>query len=196
MYLAFIGDSFVNGTGDNACLGWTGRICANARNLGYNLTYYNLGVRGETSLDIKLRWYKEVSYRLPKPADSRVIFSFGANDTTNIEGKTRVDFEDSQRNLTSILKIAKQEFPVLMVGIPPIADDTEQNQRIARLSKKFAEICLQLNVPYLDVFTPLQTSQIWLSEAAGNDGAHPRDGGYTELANLVQNWSAWLSWLR
>ncbi|MBZ8181960.1 GDSL-type esterase/lipase family protein, partial [Oscillatoria salina] len=157
---------------------------------------YNLGVRGETSLDIKLRWYQEVSCRLPKTADSRVIFSFGANDTTKAEGKTRVDFEDSGRNLESILKVAKQEFPVLMVGIPPIADDIAQNQRIARLSDKFAELCSQLNIPYLDVFTPLQASQVWLSEAIANDGAHPRDAGYTELANLVQNWSAWLSWLR
>ncbi|MEC4892084.1 MAG: GDSL-type esterase/lipase family protein [Oscillatoria sp. PMC 1051.18] len=196
MYLAFIGDSFVNGTGDKACLGWTGRICADACQQGYNITYYNLGVRGETSLDIKLRWYQEVSCRLPKTADSRVIFSFGANDTTKVEGKTRVDFEDSGRNLESILKVAKQEFPVLMVGIPPIADDLAQNQRIARLSDKFAEVCSQLNIPYLDVFTPLQTSQVWLSEAIANDGAHPRNAGYTELANLVKNWSAWLSWLR
>ncbi|HZC55143.1 MAG TPA: hypothetical protein VE396_03730 [Xanthobacteraceae bacterium] len=28
--ICFFGDSMVNGTGDDACLGWVGRICAAA----------------------------------------------------------------------------------------------------------------------------------------------------------------------
>lgn len=28
--ICFVGESFVNGTGDPAFLGWTGRVCANA----------------------------------------------------------------------------------------------------------------------------------------------------------------------
>lgn len=33
MRICFIGDSFVNGTGDPECLGWAGRICVTARKL-------------------------------------------------------------------------------------------------------------------------------------------------------------------
>nr|WP_210404407.1 hypothetical protein [Chroococcidiopsis sp. TS-821] len=52
----------------------------------------------------------------------------------------------------------------------------------------------KLDIAYLDTFTKLQSSTIWFQEAAANDGYHPRAGGYTELANIVQNWSSWLSW--
>jgi len=61
--ICFVGESFVNGTGDPEFLGWTGRVCANVYQKGYEITYYNLGVRAETSRYLKQRWRKEVSYR-------------------------------------------------------------------------------------------------------------------------------------
>ena len=86
-------------------------------------------------------------------------------------------------------------FPVLMVGTAPVVD-LEQNQRIARLSTAFASICNEINVPYLDIFTSLQASDVWINEAIANDGAHPRAAGYAQLAQLVQNWQPWLSWFK
>ncbi|PSM48050.1 lipase [Chroococcidiopsis sp. CCALA 051] len=194
MRICFIGDSFVNGTGDPECLGWTGRICVAAQKQGYDVTYYNLGVRRETSADIKARWLQEVSCRLSPADDGRVVFSFGTNDTTIETDKTRIEFVKSTENTRQILQVAKQRFPVLMVGAPPLLD-TEQNSRTARLLKQFEQICLTKDIPYLDIFTPLQKSQIWLQEVADYDGAHPRAAGYQEIANSVQNWSGWQSWL-
>ena len=74
--ICFVGDSFVNGTGDPECLGWTGRICVNANKKGYDITYYNLGIRRDTSTDIAKRWLQEVSLRLPKEYDGRVVQHF------------------------------------------------------------------------------------------------------------------------
>ncbi len=105
--ICFVGDSFVNGTGDPECLGWTGRICVNANKKGYDITYYNLGIRRDTSTDIAKRWSQEVSVRLPKEYDGRAIFSFGLNDTTVENGKTRVDLKKSVENAYSILSKAK-----------------------------------------------------------------------------------------
>lgn len=191
--ICFVGESFVNGTGDPQCLGWAGRICVNANRKGYDITYYNLGVRRETSSELKNRWLPEVTYRLPKDYDGRIVFSFGTNDTTIEDGKTRIKVEDSIANARSILSEAKQLYPILMVSPPPIADQ-EQNHRISSLSQQFALICSKLNVPYLDVFSRLDKSNIWLNEAQANDGAHPRAAGYQEYAEIVQNWEAWLSW--
>jgi lysophospholipase L1-like esterase len=193
MRICFVGDSFVNGTGDPEGLGWVGRICAAACGKGYDLTYYNLGIRRETSTDISDRWFAEVARRLPKEFDGRIVFSFGVNDTTDENAKTRVAPKDSLANLYSILNRAKQQFPVLMVGPPPVADQA-QTARIVHLSEQFAMICNQLKVPYLEVVTPLQASNLWMSEIANNDGAHPRSAGYAELAQLVQNWTAWMAW--
>ena len=80
-----------------------------------------------------------------------------------------------------------------MINPPPVADG-QHNIRIANLSNDFFQICLELNVPYLDVFTLLKTSENWLQEVEQNDGSHPRASGYSELASLIENWSAWISW--
>lgn len=196
--ICFVGDSFVNGTGDPECLGWTGRICVNANKKGYDITYYNLGIRRDTSTDIANRWLQEVSLRLPKEYDGRIVFSFGLNDTTVKNGKTRVEFTKSIENTYKILSEAKQLYPVLMVGPAPYADteDNQRKQRTADLSKQFALVCHELNVPYLDVFPILSKSNIWIDEARANDGAHPRAGGYAEFAQIVENWEAWLNWFK
>jgi len=191
--ICFFGESFVNGTGDPECLGWAGRICVNANRRGYDITYYNLGVRREISTELKNRWWREVSSRLPKEYDGRAVFSFGVNDTTLGNGKTRVEITESIANASKILSEAEQLYPVLMVSPPPVAD-WEQNQRIADLSKKFALVCNELNVPYLDVFPILEKSNVWMDEVKNNDGAHPRAAGYTAFAEIVQNWEAWLNW--
>ena len=93
MRICFIGDSFVNGTGDPKYLGWTGRVCRAASGQRQDITYYNLGVRGETSADIETRWLSEISCRLPHYCDGRIVFSFGVNDTYFENGKTRVEVE-------------------------------------------------------------------------------------------------------
>ncbi|NWF59322.1 MAG: lipase [Fischerella sp.] len=191
--ICFVGESFVNGAGDPECLGWTGRICVDANKKGYEITYYNLGVRRETSTNLKNRWLQEVSYRLPKEYDGRIVFSFGVNDTTIENGKLRVSLVNSILNTRQILTEAKQLYPILMVSPPPIADE-EQNQRIADLNQQFALICKRLDVPYLDVFDVLVNSTIWMDEVRTNDGAHPRTAGYTEFAEIVQNWQAWKDW--
>jgi lysophospholipase L1-like esterase len=194
MRICFVGDSFVNGTGDPEYLGWTGRICRAARRKGLDITYYNLGIRRNTSADIALRWLEEVSRRLPEECNGRVVFSFGVNDTTIEEGKTRINFQNSIENTSKILTEANPLFPVLMVSPPPVPD-IEQNIRVAELSRQFDSVCRQLGVPYLDVFNPLQASTVWLKEAAANDGYHPGLAGYSELATLVERWCSWLSWI-
>lgn len=57
--ICFLGESFVNGTGDPEFLGWTGRVCAKSQRKGYEITYYNLGVCAETSTYLKQRWKQE-----------------------------------------------------------------------------------------------------------------------------------------
>jgi lysophospholipase L1-like esterase len=98
--ICFIGDSFVNGTGDPLCLDWTGRVCATAITLGYPITYYNLGIRRETSPDIAARWRDECARRLPATIDGRVVLSFGANDTTIEQGQQRLSLDATLRHST------------------------------------------------------------------------------------------------
>lgn len=65
MRICFFGDSVINGTGDDDGLGWVGRVVAQARRGGCDVTAYNLGIRRGTSADVAARWAGEARLRLP-----------------------------------------------------------------------------------------------------------------------------------
>ncbi|HLZ69660.1 MAG TPA: GDSL-type esterase/lipase family protein [Dehalococcoidia bacterium] len=195
MRICFVGDSFVNGTGDPEFLGWTGRVCVAARSAGHDLTCYNLGIRRDTSADIRARWEEETARRLPASEAAGLVFSFGANDTTIEDGRRRVAPAVSLANAATILAGACRRWPVLMVGPTPLAD-AAQNERIGALSRDLAPVCAAAGVPYLPVVEALLAATYWLPEAEANDGAHPGARGYAELAAQVQAWPAWQAWLR
>ena len=187
--VCFIGDSLVNGTGDEAALGWAGRLCAMASASDIFVTYYNLGIRRNTSKDILLRWESECGLRLPGFCDGRIVFSCGVNDTSIENGKMRVDSVESCANVRAILRGARR-YKVLMVGPPPVIDD-EQNERIESLSLAFARETKALGVPYIDLFSALCTDDAYKREVERNDGAHPRSEGYSKMARIIGASPSW-----
>lgn len=191
--IAFFGDSFVNGFGDPDALGWAGRVCAAAIARGHVVTGYNGGIRRNTSADVLARWPDEAAHRLPAEHSRALVFSFGVNDCLVESGLRRVEPAASVANARQILAAAKAMAPTLMIGPPPIAD-ADVNARIVALIPELQAVCRDLSVPFLDVFAALQASA-WVREAAANDGAHPRRGGYQALAALVDRWPPWRAWL-
>ena len=190
--ICFIGDSFVNGTGDGEALGWAGRLCARASTNGTPVTYYNLGIRRDTSIDILLRWESECTLRLPDFCDGRVVVSCGVNDAAIENGKVRVEPGDSCANVRSMLREAER-YNLLMVGPPPVLDD-EQNGRVKELSRAFTEEAQSLNVPYIDLFSALCSDEAYAREVSENDGSHPRSVGYSKMADIVASSPQW--WFR
>ena len=195
MRICFIGDSFVQGTGDDACLGWVGRVCAPLRQHGHDLTCYNLGIRRDTSADIRRRWQREAQLRLPPEHDGRLVFSFGANDCCLEDpGRSvRVPHAESITNAHDILTTAKAWLPTLMVGPLPVGD-TDVDTRVAALSAAFAPLCASIGVPYMEVFHVAAASAAWVSEAVAGDGSHPNAGGYAIVAKAIQRWPSWQAW--
>ena len=187
--ICFIGDSFVNGTGDEANLGWAGRLCNDAHAQNIPVTYYNLGIRRNTSKDILLRWEAESSLRLPESCDGRIVISCGVNDTVIENGSLRVLPEESCANVRDILRSAKK-YKVLIVGPPPVAED-EQNERIKVLSQAFAQEAENIRVSYIDLFSPLESDIQYKQEVTNNDGSHPKSGGYTKIANIISSSPNW-----
>jgi lysophospholipase L1-like esterase len=177
---------FVNGTGNSTHLGWAGRLCIAFSQQAYQVTYYNLEIRGETSTELLHRWQSEAERRLKVGHDNRIVFSFGTNETTVENNKLRVGFTDSLKNARQILSDAKYRYPVLMVS-PPSTADFEMRDRIQKLSENFATICQELEIPYLDVFTPLLSSTTWMTEVTVGNDSYPNIAGCEELAQLIQN---------
>ena len=194
--ICFFGDSFVNGTGDDASLGWVGRACAAARRAGRDVTCYNLGIRGDTTAHVLRRWRHEAEARLLAEHDGRLLFSFGTNDCVAAPDRTgvRVPPADALANAERILTEARAWRPTLMVGPSPV-NDAAADRRIAHLSSGFAALCGRIGVPYLALFDLVAASQTWQREVAAGDGAHPNAGGYAEFADAFMQWPAWREWL-
>lgn len=190
----FFGDSLVAGIGDPAGGGWVARITAACFAAGDPLSTYNLGIRRETSVQVAGRWRAEAALRIPLSSDCRMVLSFGANDTTIEDGAVRVRPERSCEALGTILDEANSlGFPVLLVGPAPV-DEHDQNARIGALTESFAEVCHQRDVPFIPVLEPLEQSEVWMSEVARGDGAHPAARGYEMIAQLLID-AGLLSWL-
>ncbi|WP_067481299.1 DUF459 domain-containing protein [Actinomadura hibisca] len=193
--VCFVGDSFVAGVGDPRHLGWAGRLAARAHAAKLPLTSYNLGVRLQTSADVRARWRAECGLRLRDGDDLRVVFSFGVNDAMHVDGRPRVAPEESAANLATMLgEAATEGWPALVVGPPPI-DDDGHNARTALLDELFAEVCRDASAPYVSVRGPLLGSDVWTHEVRAGDGAHPGADGYDVLADLVEpRWQEWLGY--
>jgi acyl-CoA thioesterase I len=190
----FFGDSLVAGVGDPSGLGWTGRVVAASFATGTPLTAYNLGVRGQTSVEVAARCRHETRARLLCATDTRLVLSFGVNDTTVDVGQRRVEQTDSLGALEEVVgRAARLGVPVLVVGPAPV-DDAEQNCRIQALSVAFSAACAEWGVPFVGVIDALLASDVWREEVSRRDGAHPEAGGYEALAELViaGNWVEWL----
>jgi hypothetical protein len=110
-------------------------------------------------------------------------------------GGVRVAPDRAVANAETILTAAVVWRPTLMVGPLPICD-AAVDRRIRHLSDDFASLCARLRVPYLDVFDLGVASDIWVREIAAGDGVHPNEGGYSVIADAVENWAGWRAWMR
>ncbi|SDE25331.1 GDSL-type esterase/lipase family protein [Rhodococcus tukisamuensis] len=197
--ICFFGDSFVAGVGDPRHLGWVGRVAVESEKRGLALTEYNLGIRMDTSTDVRTRWFGEATSRFPSDLENRIVLSIGVNDTTANGGGTRVDPDTSVQNLTHILDTAAAaRWPVLVVGPPPI-DDREQNLRTAALGERFAAACHTRGVTFVDAFGALADDPVWQgpgkvmsdtrwTATSGRDGARQDTsiGAGTTVSVMIQ----------
>jgi lysophospholipase L1-like esterase len=191
--ICFFGDSFLNGTLDETYLGWPARVCAM---LPHQVTHYNLGIRGNTSVDLEARWQDESARRWKPGTECRLVFSFGTNDASLENGLPRVSASDSVRSARTILTHAKQACPVLFSG-PPAAELEGREPafaRLALLSQRYAELAQELSVPFLDLFALTRDNEDWHAAVQRGDGIHPDAAGYALLATLFRDWEAWQAW--
>lgn len=188
--ICFFGDSFVHGTCDPECLGWAGRVSSKARQAGFDITSYNLGIRRDTSRDILKRWDTECFLRFQVESERYVVFSFGANDMTMENGSLRVPFSESIENFTRIVSTSKTLYNTLVVGPPPVGDP-DQDSRIIQVCNAYSRSSADIGVPYLPVSETLLSNPLWISEIKRQDGTHPGASGYSVLAGLVTSWDKW-----
>jgi len=205
--ICFVGDSITVGSGDTDFLGWPGRACIAETQRGHDVTLYNNGVRGDTTDMIAPRWRRECEVRLPDHVNGHLVFSFGVNDMAEEAGAgIRVPLEKSLANARAILSAAVDWRPTLMLGPIPTIDDMQpyvlpngiayhfQSARAGELSARYAELCNELGIPYLDLFTALSGNDDWAQHQRDCDGVHAVGDGYAIIADALTGWESWRAW--
>ncbi|MBV6700899.1 GDSL-type esterase/lipase family protein [Kitasatospora aureofaciens] len=182
--VCFLGDSFVQGLGDPEFRGWVGRALQAA---APDATAFNLGIRRNTSEDVRLRCRAEVGARILPGADNRLVLSVGANDAMTEDGAPRVGHDRTLANLAALLDGARERgIRTFVVGPPPVVcGGAEHLERLLALAPVMAALCAERGVPFVDVTRALAEDATWVAEANAADGAHPGVGGYGRLAGLV-----------
>ncbi|MFC5661791.1 GDSL-type esterase/lipase family protein [Kitasatospora misakiensis] len=192
--IAFLGDSFTQGVGDPEFRGWVGRVMADcwadlaAGAAGpAGVTVFNLGVRRNTSADVRARCWSETDARALPGADHRLVLSVGSNDAVEEDGRPRVAPDACLENVAALLDGARERgLAPFVVGPPPVADAGAPHlARLLGLAEGIAGICAARGVPFADVTGELAADRTWTAEALAGDGAHPGAGGYRRLADLV-----------
>ena len=194
MRICFIGDSFISGAYDLECLGWAGRVAAEARRRGHDVSPYNLGIRGETSVQIARRWRAEAEPRQSPQQETRLVFEFGVNDARVVNGKPQMEQAASLAAAREIITAASRWKPTLMVGPPPGGDEA-RNVRVKAFSDEIAKLCAELNVAYFNSYSALLASSVWMPSVKSVDGTHPSAEGYAAWARAIDAWPAWREWL-
>jgi lysophospholipase L1-like esterase len=187
--LVVIGDAFAAGVGDPRALGWVSRVVARSQSPELSLTAYNLGVRGDSSADVLVRWREESGRRFAPGAEHRLVLNMGYGDVAQGLSTAR-----SRLNLANVLDDASAfSIPTLVVGPAPTLDPAF-DERLKVVAEAQRDVCSRRSVPYVDCFEPLLRHEQWQSDLSTGDGVHPGQAGYGLIAWLVlhQGWPAWL----
>ncbi|GAB4171261.1 MAG: GDSL-type esterase/lipase family protein [Thalassobaculales bacterium] len=205
--IAFFGDAFTAGAGDESGLGWVGRLVQDAFARNHDLTAYNLGIRGAPTRLIMKRWREEAEARLPPAADARLVFMFGGNDAKQlVGGGVEVPIEESVANARAILSAARDWLPTLWIGLIPMNEArpyprlmagpqyTFSNARQAEYNARYQQVAAEIGVPFLDLHTPLLADPDWPRLTQAGDGSNPAAEGYARIAAMIAAWPAWRSW--
>ncbi len=193
----FFGDSITLGVNDPQGGGWVGRFAMRSTEMqGMPIpptTFYNLGVRKQSSKAVSSRWEAEYMQRRIENASPHLIFCFGTVDMAAPSGIPVMSVEDSTVTARDILQRAKDEAPVLLMSPPPVLQ-TAHRERIGVLSAAYAELCNAISIPHLNLFELLRSSDAFMNDLS--DGVHPGALGNSLIADLLLNFPPMQEWMQ
>lgn len=195
-----LGDSITEGIGDEKNLGWPGRLGIHLSETRPNKWgNINLGVAGDTSIDILHRLKSEVIYREP----ARLVIAAGVNDTAlrlwpDAIG-SKVDLHYARAIWTDITAfLVKMKIPTVFISPLPVDeskmplvympfDSTDhgsdfKNAAIERYNAMLEKTITQAGFKWIDLHSQWKNSDFHHLLA---DGLHPNAAGYDRMTTEI-----------
>jgi lysophospholipase L1-like esterase len=198
-----LGDSSIYGYGDLDGGGWVDRLRRRWMDpAAAGPVLYNLGVRGDTIVQIAKRFEFEFSQRgeLRNRLPDGLILSVGMNDSARVgklTGRNLTPSDLFETALSELLDRAVNLGPVWFIGMVPV-DETRMpflncmhynHADQAHYRTLCRSACEQRSIPYLDLFELWQAqSADWLADRRLDDGLHPNSLGYATILEQVLAW--------
>jgi lysophospholipase L1-like esterase len=149
--------------------------------------YVNRGISGQTTPQMLLRIYPDVIKLKPEA----VVILAGTNDIAGNTGAMTLDMiEDNLRAITELSKV--HGIKVIFCSLLPDNDYTATPQikrrppaDILKLNEWLRAYSAEVNAGFVDYFPALADEQGLLKKVYSNDGLHPNDAGYEQMAPLA-----------
>ncbi|MFH1832740.1 MAG: GDSL-type esterase/lipase family protein [Candidatus Levyibacteriota bacterium] len=155
---------------------------------------YNLGVSGDSTQDLLLRFESEVKTRLDEGIETIIIFAIGLNDSLFIktENKHKVSLSKFEENLLKLITLAKKyTSKIVFIRLTSVDEEktdpipwdpvkSYKNEYIQQYNSLLEKICNQEKVDFIKIEK--------FSNDLFEDGLHPNSKGHKIIFEAVKNY--------
>jgi len=189
--IMLFGDSDTYGSFDPEGLGWAGRLRSFIEtHYEEEIAVYNLGIPGNTTIDILKRFEREFTAR--KAEKNIVIFAIGVNDARYVNGKPVSKIQEVKKTIQKIITLSRKHAQnIIFIGLTKIdeaktrptiwsAEEEFINKQIVLFNKEIKKICDKNKTPFIPVMDIIGKKDLY------DDGVHPTNKGHEKLFQHIK----------
>lgn len=176
MIFLFFGDSLTLGYGDGGGLGLAGRLALHGPAKRAEDTWYNMGVRANTSRHLLYRWRGEAGRRVSDEAPVRIALCAGTADAAQ-----GIPSSESTGHLDTLLTDMASMAEVLLIGPPPVLRD-DLRKHLDALERQFPSVAARHGATFVSSTALLNSDDAFRQSLQRGDGVHPDAEGYARWA--------------
>ncbi|MCR4280213.1 MAG: GDSL-type esterase/lipase family protein [Candidatus Komeilibacteria bacterium] len=186
--ITIFGDSIAWGKADVESGGWVNRLRHYVETAHVGTSVYNLGVSGDTTVELLKRFTPECAARNNKT--QIIIFAVGINDSCfiNTESNPLVSIDNFQSNLRQLAVEAKLfSSSIAFIG-PTMVDEDKMpfnakyytNDSVEKYNEALENVCANIEVPFLNMLDVLSLRDL-------PDGLHPDSSGHEKMFHKIKD---------
>lgn len=143
----------------------------------------NLGIGGDTSSGVLSRLDNEIKLRMSAKWSLVIVIAIGTNDARQKDGAIETSPDQFRNNLRTIIeRTRKYTHDILLVDLPPLADNVVQfgameytSKRVAEYAQIVRDMAKEEELPFVDLsegFDKINANLFY------KDSIHPNDAGH------------------